>query len=211
MLCSTKAKNFRQLRLRGVANRGQAESTRTQLRQDCILQANAQQEANAEGKPDPCCGLGQPRLQHGTTTDQHTYVLDKAVSCPILYNTPNSTYGCQPVYAAPIPPPTEASVPGVEPPQGPAVDNVLRKFPRIGGIDDICKPFVGRAGSDRTARLRIGILSQSDTRYVQTVIPIVPYPPCLPPRTGPQAGVPVAPNSPCNPGTRRVDYSNPAA
>ena len=163
----------------------------------------------------PCCPvLKQPLVQLPTAPDQLSHTLDIAVSCPILYNTPVTSYGAQPVYAVPIPPPTILDVGEVpEPPQGPAVVNVYRKFQRISGIDQISKPLVGRAGSDRTARIRAGIISGSLTRYVQTVLPLVAYPPCPPsPQAGvPQAGVPIAPNSGCNPGTRRVDYSNPRA
>ena len=212
MLCGTPAKNFRQIRLRGKANSGQAQSTRTRLIQQCINQVNVQSVEANTANPPICPVITQPPLQLGTTRDQTTYILSVAVRCPILYNTPFSTHGCQPVYTSFIPPPTEAELPGVEPPQGPAVDNVLRIFPRIGGIDQICKPRVGRAASDRTARLRASILSQSDNRYVQTIIPLVPYPPCpIPRKVGPQPGVPVPPNGPCNLGNRRVDYSNPNA
>lgn len=155
-----------------------------------------------------CPQLSQPVIQQPTTPNQLSFILDQAVSCPILYVTPVTTYGCQPTYTESIPPLTG---PGVEPPQGPAVTNVYRKFSRIGGIDQISKPFVGRSCNDRTARLKAGIVSQSQTRYVQTVLPIVSYPPCPIPRVGPAAGVPVAPNNGCNLGTRRVDFSNPKA
>jgi hypothetical protein len=147
-----------------------------------------------------------PQIQEPTTPNQLSFILDKAVACPTRYVTPYATSGCQPLYTDPIPPLTG---PDVEPPQGPAVVTVYRKFPRIGGIDDISKPLVGRSSSDRTARLRAGIISQSQTRYVQTVLPVVPYP--ARPSNPPQPGVPVAPMSGCNPGARRVDFSNPRA
>jgi hypothetical protein len=153
-----------------------------------------------------CPKIAQPTVQIPTVPNQLSHILDVAVNCPLLFVTPTATYGCQPVYTEPIAPLQGV---GVEKPQGPAVTSVYRKFQRIGGIDQISKPLVGRAGSDRTARLRAGIISQSQTRYVQTVLPLIPYPPCLPP--SPQPGVPIAPNSGCNPGTRRVDYSNPRA
>ena len=153
-----------------------------------------------------CPNIAQPTVQIPTVPNQLSHILDVAVNCPLLFVTPTATYGCQPVYTEPIAPLQGV---GVEKPQGPAVTSVYRKFQRIGGIDQISKPLVGRAGSDRTARLRAGIISQSQTRYVQTVLPLIPYPPCLPPP--PQPGVPIAPNSGCNPGTRRVDYSNPRA
>jgi hypothetical protein len=153
-----------------------------------------------------CPVIAQPVIQQPTTPNQLTHILDQVVACPILYVTPFATSGCQPVYTEPIPP---LLGPDVEPPQGPAVMNVYRKFSRISGIDQISKPLVGRSASDRTARLRANLVSQSQTRYVQTVIPLIAYPPCLPPP--PQPGVPIAPNTGCNLGARRVDFSNPKA
>lgn len=204
-LCRSPALTLRQRRLRGVGDKGQAESTRTRLLQECIELANVVHEPVS---PDciTCPKIAQPLVQIPTAPNQLSHILDVAVNCPLLFTTPTATYGCQPVYTEPIP---HLEGVGVEKPQGPAVTTVYRKFQRIGGIDQISKPLVGRAGSDRTARLRAGIISQSQTRYVQTVLPLIPYPPCLPP--SPQPGVPIAPNSGCNPGTRRVDYSNPRA
>ena len=186
---------------------GEAESTRTRLLAECIIQANAENIASRIATNDCNCPvIPQPPIQLPTSRSELSYTLDKAVACPILYFTPFATSGCQPVYTAPIPYLIE---PGTEPPQGPAVQSVYRSFPRIGGIEQISKPLVGRSCNDRTARLKAGILSASNTRYIQSVIPIVPYPPCpLPPSN---AGIPVAPNPGCNLGTRRVDYSNPRA
>jgi hypothetical protein len=214
--CRAPLLTLRQRRIRGAGDRGQAESTRTRLLQECIQEVNVANQAlgaiNTSGCNCPV--LASPLVQLPTAPDQLSHTLDIAVACPILYNTPVTSYGCQPTYAAPIPPPTILDVGTVpEPPQGPAVANVYRKFTRISGIDQISKPRVGRAGSDRTAQIRAGIISGSLTRYVQTVLPLVAYPPCPPsPQAGvPQAGVPIAPSSACNPGTRRVDYSNPRA
>jgi len=188
-------------------SRGEAESTRLNALQECIIQTNAQNIASRIATNNCNCPvIPPPPNQLPTSLSEFNYTLSKAVACPVRYNTPFATFGCQPVYTEPIPYLTE---PGTEPPQGPAVTNVYRKFPRIGGIDEISKPLVGRSSSDRTARLRAGILSASDTRYVQSVIPIVPYPPC--PQRPSNAGIPVAPNPGCNLGTRRVDYSNPRA
>ena len=186
------------------ATKGEAESTRVRILQEAIVAANTREIAATNHTP--ICPQPSPPapIQAPTTPNELSFILDRAVACPILYVTPFATSGCQPVYTESIPPLTG---PGVEPPQGPAVINVYRKFPRIGGIDDISKPLVGRSSSDRTARLRAGIISQSQTRYVQTVIPLVPYP--VTPYNSPQPGVPVAPMNGCNPGTRRVDYSNP--
>lgn len=211
-------KTLHQRKIRGAGNRGACESMRLQQVQKCIIQANIQQTMKTI--PQSCPTVSQPILQQTTTPNQLSFILDRAVACPILYVTPVTTFGCQPTYTEPIPPlqgSTEATQQGlfieggVEPPQGPAVPNVYRKFPRIGGIDEISKPLMTVAGSAYTARKRAGIVSQSQTRYVQTLLPIVPYPPCLSPRVGPAAGVPIAPNTGCNLGERRVDFSNPKA
>ena len=209
--------NIRQRRLRGAANRGQAESTRIRLLKQCVERVNVEREASSQTCQtcQTCPKIPAPLVQEPTAPDQLSYILDVAVRCPVLYVTPVTTYGCQPVLTSPIPPLQtgdiiiDGKVAFVDPPQGPAVSNVYRKFPRIRGIDVISKPLIGRSSSDRTARLQAGLVSASQTQFVQTVIPIVAYPPCLP--TPPQPGVPVAPITPCNPGTRRVDYSNPTA
>jgi hypothetical protein len=189
---------------RGMANRGEAESTRIRLLQKAIVAANTQEIAATKQTVTCLAPPPPPPVQDPTTPNELTFILDRAIACPVLYVTPFATSGCQPVYTDTIPPLTG---PGVEPPQGPAVMNVYRSFARIGGIDEISKPLVGRSCNDRTARIRAGIISQSQTRYVQTVLPLVPYPTA--PSNPPQPGVPVAPINACNPGTRRVDYSNP--
>ena len=190
-----------QLRRRGLANRGQSESTRIRLLKQCIIQTNINRAGSAP--IIDCPVLHQPLVQDQTTPDQLSYLLAKTVNCPILFVTPITIYDCQQEYTVPIP-----AFPGGEV-QGPAVAAVLRKFSRISGIDQISKPLATIASSDRTARIRAAIESETDTRFIQTDIPIVPYPACLPP--SPQPGVPIAPISGCNPGTRRVDFSNPNA
>ena len=183
---------------------GEAESTRTRLLRECIERVEIAETAAALPSPSVCACTPPVPLQ--TTPNERSFILDRAVACPLTFTNPNASVGCQPVYTTPIPPLTG---PGTEPPQGPAVYSVSRKMPRIRGIEEICKPLGNRAASGRTASLRANIISATQTRYVQTVIPIVPYPPCLPP--SPQPGVPIAPLSPCNPGKQRVDFSNPTA
>jgi hypothetical protein len=207
-------KTLHQRKIRGAGNRGACESMRLQQLQKCIIQANIQQSVKTAPQPFPC--ITQPVIQQTTTPNQLTFILNKAVACPILYVTPVTTFGCQPTYTETIPPlQGHSDLLGetvvVSPPQGPAVSNVYRKFSRIGGIDEISKPLTTVAGSAYTARKRAGIVSQSQTRYVQTLLPIIGYPPCVSPRVGPAAGVPIAPNTGCNNGARRVDFSNPIA
>ena len=186
---------------------GQSESTKARLLANCIITTNARNIASRiKNNSCGCSKLSAPPTQLPTALSEHDYTLQKAIRCPILYYNAFATYGCQPIYTPEVP---YLEEPGTEPPQGPGVTNVYRQFARIANLDQISKPLVGRSGDDRTARLRAGIEASAATRYSQTVLPVVPYPPCIP--RGPQPGVPVAPNSGCNLGNRRVDYSNPNA
>ena len=118
-----------------------------------------------------------------------TRTLQIAVCDPQIFTNTTAVDDCAPVYT----PPTKFLTPaqGAEPPQGPAVSTVVRKYTTISGIDQICKPIPGRFSSSWTARLRSSIQSATDTRYVNTVLPVVTYPfPC--PVYGNQAGNPVA-------------------
>ena len=180
---------------------GEAESTRIRLLRECIVRSSLKHDAKIYPGCE-CPTVAQPKVQEGTTQDQLSYVIDKAIACPIVYSNPNSYPGCQPTYTVPIPPLNLHDV------QGPAAQKVYRKFEKIRGIDQICRPLVTQAASTRTARIRANIIAASNTRYVQTVIPVVPYPPCPPPRVGPQAGVPIAPMYPCINGND-VDFTNP--
>jgi hypothetical protein len=196
---------------------GESESTRVRLLAKCINQTNINQIAATQPPPPCCVTVTLPPVQTPTTPTSLAHLLT-TVSCAsgdgngntegrcTMYYNPFATYGCQPVYT-----PTEPYLeePGTEPAQGPAVTTVYRCFGRIRGIDQICKPFVGRSSSDRTARFKAGLISASLTRYDQVVLPVVPYPPCpLPPS---RAGIPIPAKPPCNLGNRRVDYSNPRA
>jgi hypothetical protein len=121
--------------------------------------------------------------------DGLTRTLNIAICQPIRFSNPAASDGCGPVYTAPTQYLTEAS--GAEPPQGPAVKTIVRKYDRINGIDEICKPIPGRYGSSRTARIRSNIEAASATRYATTVLPQVQYPfPC--PVYGNQTGIPRA-------------------
>lgn len=185
---------------------GEAESTRIRILQKNINDAFIAGVAASQPIKAACPTYTEPLVQIPTAPDQTSYILNKAIACPLTYVNPPDTYGCQEVYtsASPSVPP-----PGAEPLQGPAFTTVRRQFSRIGGIDQICRFPTDRSSSGRTARLRAGIESNSQTRYSLTVIPRIAYPPYVPP--APNTGVPIAPNSACNPATRRVDYSNPNA
>lgn len=185
---------------------GEAESTRIRILQKNINDVFVAGVAANQPIKRECPTYTAPLVQIPTAPDQKSYVLRKAIACPLTYVNPPDNYGCQQVYtsASPRVPP-----PGAEPLQGPAFTTANRQFSRIGGIDQICRFPTNRSSSGRTARLRTGIESLNQTRYSQTVIPRIAYPAYVPP--APNTGVPIATSSACNPGTRRVDYSNPKA
>ena len=137
----------------------------------------------------PGCDCPTVPVNNTPPLDGLTRTLNLAICQPIRFSNPALSDGCGPVYTAPTQYLTEAS--GAEPPQGPAVKTIVRKYNRINGIDEICKPIPGRYGSSRTARIRSNIEAASATRYVTTVLPQVPYPfPC--PVYGNQTGIPRA-------------------
>jgi hypothetical protein len=136
-------------------------------------------------------GACPPPLPVNNTSplDGLTRTLNLAICQPIRFSNPAASDGCGPVYTAPTQYLTDAS--GAEPLQGPAMKTIVRKYDRINGIDEICKPIPGRYGSSRTARIRSNIEAASATRYVTTVLPQVQYPfPC--PVYGNQTGIPRA-------------------
>ena len=148
-----------QLRQRGQGQKGTAESVRVTVLNDCILEhAAATNPIRATVCPPP------PTIPNKEMLDQFTHALNTAVACPILYtNTPGA--GCQPVYTAPIPP-----LPGTEI-QGPAASQVYRNMATIYSTDQIARVAKTDAGSFRTAQIKAGIISASQTRYAQVIIP----------------------------------------
>jgi len=185
---------------------GEAESTRIRILQRNINDAFVAGVAASQPIKTACPTFTAPIIQVPTAPNQLSYILNKVVACPLKYVNPPDNYGCKQVYTSESPriPPS-----GAEPLQGPAFTTSSRKLARIGGIDQICRFPTNRSSSGRTARLRAGIESLNQTRYSQTIIPRIAYPPYVPP--APNTGVPTAVSSACNPGTRRVDYSNPKA
>jgi len=146
----------------------------------------------------PGCDCPKPPVNNNPPLDSFTHTLDIAICNPIQFTNPPSSEGCAPVYTPPIPySPVystygESLPPAVpDPPQGPAVQTIFRKYNRINGIDEICKPIPGRYASSRTALIRTNIEVASDTRYVSTDPPLVQFPfPC--PVYGNQTGIPRA-------------------
>lgn len=77
-------------------------------------------------------------------------------------------------------------------------------------LDEVAVVVRNRATSDYIARLREGTQSSNATmsRHGEHFRKVVPVPPCRVVQTGPQAGVPIAPTTPCILGNQRVDYSS---
>ena len=162
-----------------------AESSRIRLLREGVVAANI---SNRKKPTEIICTVPEI-IPERTTMNQHTYILQKAILCPIVYSQATTLCGSQPVYTPQIPYLPTAT----EGPQGPGVPVVERQFDRISGIDVICKPIPNRSSSSRTAQIRVGLeTAASTTRYGQTVLPIIPYPEYIPTPSGPQAGVPEA-------------------
>jgi len=137
----------------------------------------------------PGCDCPKLPVNNKEVSDSFTHTLNLAICQPIKFTNPVASAGCAPIYTEPTQYLTEAE--GAEPPQGPAVTTVSRKYTRINGIDEICKPIPKRYASSRTALIRAQIEAASDTRYAATVLPVATYPfPC--PMYGNQSGIPKA-------------------
>lgn len=89
-----------------------------------------------------------------------------------------------------------------------------RTISRLHGIEEIARPVRGPSAGEFTARRRSAIeaAAASAIRHGEHFRTLPPPPPCTPPNTLPQPGVPYRQQpTPCILGLRRVDYSNPIA
>lgn len=88
-----------------------------------------------------------------------------------------------------------------------------RTFARVRGIDELTRLARSTSSSEVTARRRVNVENAAATaQRHQEHFRVHPPPPprlCRPPQVLPQAGVPLAPVTPCNLGNQRVDYTNP--
>lgn len=77
-------------------------------------------------------------------------------------------------------------------------------------LDEVAVVVRNRATSDYIARLREGTQTSNVAlrRHGEHFRRNPPPPPCRIVQTGPQAGVPIAPTTPCILGNQRVDYSS---
>jgi hypothetical protein len=173
----------------------------------------------SDSVPDPCphckTDVNDTKLaarannQSTTPNSEHQRILASVTACPIFHVHPESQSHCAPrqqtvatsigiksfsVYAASSP-----------------TDLIhIRSHHRIRGIEEIARVVRSRSGSEITARIReqnARVFKQSQ-RHREHRRPQLPAAPC-PPDPAPQPGVPIAPQTACNPGTQRVDYSSP--
>jgi hypothetical protein len=128
------------------------------------------------------------------------------VACPIY----EKTYTIDVVCLDP------SSAAGIIDAKNPYIRYDYRTYDRISGIEEIADTVRGISSSEITARRRriqeVAATQRTagvTRRHAEHFRVVPPSPPCRIVRTGPQPGVPIAPVTPCNPGTQRVDYSIP--
>lgn len=157
---------------------------------------------------DPCprCLTAQKEPQV-TVVSEHNRILPGVTRCLLYQRNIHTGALCQgtkeTIHASP-----PAGLLGATPPHR---LHGYRKYDRVRGIEELARYVRGPSSSEVTSRLRrvIEHAAATATRHSEHFRVRPPPPPCRLVRTGPQPGVPIAPVTPCNPGTQRVDYSIP--
>lgn len=160
----------------------------------------------------PQCRKAAP---HGTrvitTPSEHDRILREVTRCPLYYLNTATGGLCSRATASVNRPATVEGLlisgASTTPPYG---LHLYRVPDRIRGIDDIAVVVRTTSSSEVTARRRASIQASAQ-RHAEHFRRHPPPPPrlCREIQSGPQAGVPIASDSPCNLGNQRVDYSNP--
>jgi hypothetical protein len=161
---------------------------------------------------DICAQCRPPPVYRASAISEHDRVLREVRRCPLYYMNLDTGGKCsglnatvnQPVNVTTL----LTSQHSTTPPHG---LHLFRVSDRIRGIEEIAQLIRGPSASEVTARRRAGIESTARRRHAEHFRAEIPRPPCREVRRGPQPGVPIAPTTPCNLGTQRVDYSNPRA
>ncbi len=150
----------------------------------------------------PACRLPQKEPQR-TAIPSREHMIPGVTHC-LLYQK-NIHFGaiCQDTKASIH----DAVPPGILSATPPHRLHGYRKYDRIRGIEEIARYSRGPSSSELTARRRRVIEHAAETadRHSEHFRVYPPPPPCRLIQVGPQAGVPIAPVTPCNPGTQRVD------
>jgi hypothetical protein len=187
-----------------------AESVRIGNLRRCV-----EQQALPPGFVNTCPPL--PSQNHRQTTiGERDRALREVARCPFYFRNPHTGGICPNpqdlVHATDRNTDGGGVTPLLETTQ-PGRIHQYRTHPRIRGIDEITRLVRSPTAGEVTARRRVAIetAAAAAVRHGEHFRAEIPRPPCRLPVTGPQPGVPLAPVTPCNPGTQRVDYSNPRA
>jgi hypothetical protein len=183
---------------------GDHESIRIRRITECLTRVQIQQDSTTI----QCCHTPTESRETSTVSESN-YLLSKLSACTI-YHTNNDTGGtCGATNVAIGPNVRSLSNPtGTNPP--PSALQQARSHHRIHGIDELARLVKSPASSTVTARTRVNLQNYKSSRHSEHFRNRPPLPPCPVPHFK-QPGVPIAPQTPCNPGNQTVDYSNPLA
>lgn len=190
---------------------GTSESVRIADIRRCV-----EQQALPTGVVNTCCHKYPTPRRLLTTIGERDRALRQIAHCPFYFRNPHTGGICPNpqdlVHATDRNTSGGGETPLLETTQ-PGRIHQYRTHPRIRGIDEITRLVRSPTAGEVTARRRAAIeaAAASARRHGEHFRAEIPPPPCRVPITGPQAGVPLAPVTPCNPGFQRVDYSNPRA
>lgn len=174
------------------------ESIRVRKRIDACACCRGGYAGAAPTVVEPCtkCDIttsSQPPPNHAHS--EHHRMMRELVACPLYEKTYTLDIVCDGIVR-----------------QNPYVRYEYRTYDRITGIEEVADTVRGISSSEITTRRRRtqeASEQRSQRRHAEHFRSTPPAPPCRPPQVGPQPGVPIAPVTPCNPGTQRVDYSIP--
>jgi hypothetical protein len=188
-----------------------SESMRIAERREC-----AAQQSLPPGFVNPCLPDPEPRRRY-TTIGERDRLLHQLSRCA-FYRQNQHTGGLCPGQRATahVTDRTASTTTGA-----PRLEVTLphsihqyRTHPRIRGIEEISHVVRGPSAGELTARRRTSVENAAAraVRHGEHFRTLPPPPPCTPPNTLPQPGVPYRmQTTPCIPGQQRVDYSNPTA
>jgi len=186
---------------------GTSESVRIEYLRECAESQALPPNLNW----DVCPQCKVPHTRVVTTPSEHNRIMREVLRCPLYYRNLDTGGLCNSVTRTIFRP---ASVGGLFVSQHsttrPHGVHRYRYMDRVRGIDEIAHVVRGPSASEVTARRRASI-EASSRRHAEHFRVLPPPPVCREIRTLPQAGVPIAPETPCNIGTQTVDYSNPRA